>query len=135
MIWLCHNLSILSFRQDVKEGVTDRNLIDEEVVLGVTGSTPNSRLQAAWDQASPPVASRILHLNFQMLSFVLKTTTLASSASILWAGLSAISHTFYCLRGTLFPSALRKGRKKFSWKLYKMKCKTICLKDFYSSST
>lgn len=50
-----------------KAGVAE---VDEEVVLGVTGSTPNSRLQAAWDQASPPVASRILHLNFQMLSFV-----------------------------------------------------------------
>lgn len=53
-----------------KAGVAE---VDEEVVLGVTGSTPNSRLQVAWDQASPPVASRILHLNFQMLSFVLKT--------------------------------------------------------------
>lgn len=134
MIWLCHNLSILSFRQDVKEGVTDRNLIDEEVVLGVTGSTPNSRLQAAWDQASPLLLLESFIL-ISKCSLLFEDSTLASSASILWAGLSAISHTFYCLRGTLFPSALRKGRKKFSWKLYKMKCKTICLKDFYSSST
>lgn len=46
------------------------------------------------------------------------------------------SHLFlFGSRGTLFLSALLVRVERFSWKLYKMKCKISCLKNTYSSPT